>query len=281
MKLGGSLRRSRGGGGDGRGRKPRGQAAGGEGPPAPARIGGARGWVRLGAGALALGLAGWAVGYLLATRVAYPAPPPPDDLVEVPDVRGFGVSAAARQLAAAGLALGVVDSLQHPALGRDLVMGQSPLPGQLAQPGSQVRITVTLASRGRPLPDVRRVDAARALQVLETAGFMVSVDSVDSELPRGRVVSTRPAPETAVNVPSEVRLAVSRGPALVLMPYLIGMEEARALAVLDSAGLVVGGVDYVSAPAGDRGLVVGHEPAADTPLERGSAVRLAVGRAGG
>jgi serine/threonine-protein kinase len=221
------------------------------------------------------------VGYLLATRVVYPAPPPPADLVEVPDVRGFGSSAAARRLEAAGLILGVVDSLQHPALGRDLVMGQSPLPGQLALPGSEVRLTVTLASRGRPLPDVTRVDAAGARQILETAGFLVSVDSVDSELPRGRVVSTRPAPETAVNVPSEVRLAVSRGPALVLMPYLIGMDEARALALLDSAGLVVGAVDYVSAAGEDRGLVVGHEPAADTPLERGSAVRLAVGRAGG
>lgn len=280
MKLGGSLRRSRGGGGDGRRRKPGGRSSGGVERKAPPREG-AVPWVRIAIGAVALGLIGWAGGYLVATRVVYPAPPPPSDLVEVPDVRGFGASAAGLALEAAGLALGAVDSVQHPAMGRDLVMGQSPLPGQLAAPGTQVRITVTLATRGRPLPDVTRVDASRAQQVLETAGFVVLVDSVDSELPRGRVVFTRPAPETAVNVPSEVRLAVSRGPAQVRMPYLIGLEEARALAVLDSAGLVVGGVEYVPAPASEQGLVVGHEPAADTPLERGSAVRLAVGRAGG
>lgn len=279
MKLGGSLRRRRGGGGSREGKRRGGAGGGGERAGGGAE--GARRWGRILLGAAALAVVGWTGGYLLATRVVYPAPPPPTDLVEVPDVRGLGLAGAGRQIEAAGLVLGAVDSVQHPVLGRDLVMGQSPLPGQLAVPGAEVRVTMTLASRGRPLPDVRRVDAGRATQVLETAGFVVLVDSVDSELPRGRVVTSRPAPETPVTVPSEVRLAVSRGPALVVMPYLIGMEEARALAVLDSAGLVVGGVDYVSAPAGEEGRVVGHEPAADTPLERGSAVRLAVARPGG
>lgn len=279
MKLGGSLRRRRGGGGSREGKRRGGAGGGGERAGGGAE--GARRWGRVLLGAAALAVVGWTGGYLLATRVVYPAPPPPTDLVEVPDVRGLGLAGAGRQIEAAGLVLGAVDSVQHPVLGRDLVMGQSPLPGQLAVPGAEVRVTMTLASRGRPLPDVRRVDAGRATQVLETAGFVVLVDSVDSELPRGRVVTSRPAPETPVTVPSEVRLAVSRGPALVVMPYLIGMEEARALAVLDSAGLVVGGVDYVSAPAGEEGRVVGHEPAADTPLERGSAVRLAVARPGG
>jgi serine/threonine-protein kinase len=131
------------------------------------------------------------------------------------------------------------------------------------------------------VPDVRNVDASRALVVLETVGLLVVVDSVDSEIPRGRVVSTHPAEGSVVALPSQIRLSVSLGPAQVVMPYLLGMAEDAALAALDSLGLVVGGVDEVDRGGVDAGIVVDQQPAADTPVERGSAVRLAVGRRGG
>lgn len=278
MRLGGSLRRSRGGGGG-----PRRAGGGGRtGKRRASRKGQApRRWWRPAALAAALAAVGWAGGYALATRVLFPAPPPPADLVTVPDVRGTTVASAATLLGGAGLTLGAVDSLQHPSVGRDLILGQAPLPGQLAQPGAGVRVTVSLESPRRPLPDVVGVELSRARLVLETMGFVVDVDSVDSDLPRGRVVSTGPAAGAPVAVPSQVRLAVSRGPGRVAMPYLVGLDEVRAMAVLDSLGLVVGAVEYVAGREEDDGLVVAHEPAADTPLERGSAVRLAVGRRGG
>jgi len=275
MRLGGSLRRHRGGGGA----STQGSAPG----SARSRFfgGGSPAWGRLVLGAAGLALLGWGAGYLLATQVVYPAPPPPSDLVEVPDVRGLGLSPASDRLAQARLLLGPVDSLHHPRAAAGLVLGQSPLPGQLAEPGTEVRVTLSLPARARPVPDVRRVDGTQARQVLEAAGFVVSVDSVDSDIPWGRVVATRPPADAPMPVPSEVRISVSRGPALVAMPYLIGLAQAQALAVLDSVGLVAGLVDEVSAGSQDQGVVVGQEPAADTPMERGSAVRLAVGRRGG
>ena len=194
---------------------------------------------------------------------------------------GDSPPSGAERLAAVGLVLGPVDSLRHPSMPRDLVLGQAPLAGQLALPGTEVRVTRSLGPQTRPVPDVLNVDASRALVVLETGGFEVLVDSVDSDVPRGRVVSTRPPPNAVVAVPARVVLSVSRGPPLVLMPQLLGMDELRAMALLDSLGLVLGTVDEVVRPASERGTVVDQAPAADTPLERGSAVRLAVGRQGG
>lgn len=276
MKLGGSLRRSRGGGGSRRRKKaagpPSAKADGARGAPVRARL-------RLALGATALALVGWGIGYLVATRVLYPAPPP-TDLVQVPDLRGASPASGAARLAAVGLVLGPVDSLRHPSVPRDLVLGQAPLAGQLALPGTEVRVTRSLGPQTRPVPDVLNVDASRALVVLETGGFQVLVDSVDSVVPRGRVVSTRPAAYAVVAVPAQVRLAVSKGPPLVLMPQLLGMDELRAMAILDSLGLVLGAVEEVVRPASEMGTVVDQAPAADTPLERGSAVRLAVGRQG-
>jgi len=230
---------------------------------------------------LILAFLGWGVGYLVATRVVYPAPPPPTDLVEVPDLRGVGLATAGERLAGAGLSLGEVDSLRHPSVASDLILGQSPLPGQLALPGTQVQVTRSLGPQTRAVPDVVRVDADRARIILETAGFLVRLDSVDAEIPRGRVLETRPSAEAVVSLPAEIRLAVSRGPPLVPMPLLLGLDETEAMAVLDSLGLVLGEVEEVFRFGRDQGIVVEQEPPAETPMERGSAVRLAVGRRGG
>jgi hypothetical protein len=73
---------------------------------------------------------------------------------------------------------------------------------------------------------------------------------------------------------------VSMGPPLVPMPLVLGMEEADAIAMLDSLGLVVGPVEEVFRFGRDQGIVVEQEPPADTPLEPGAQVRLAVGRRG-
>lgn len=273
MKLGGSLRRTRRKGAGGAG--PR-WIEHWKGPQKPMHDG-----VRLALQILALALVGWLGGYLVATQIVFPAPPPPGNLVEVPDVRGLGLATARERLRGAGLDLGVVDSLRHPTVESGLILGQSPLPGQLAEPGVGVRVTRSLGPQLRAVPDVRHVDAGRARIVLETSGFVVAVDSVDAEIPRGRVLETTPGPEETVALPAEIRLEVSRGPPLVPMPLLLGMEEVDAVAVLDSLGLTVGEVEEVFRFGRDQGIVVEQEPPADSLLERGTAVRLSVGRRGG
>lgn len=223
---------------------------------------------------------GWLVGYLFATQLLFPAPPPPRDLSEVPDVRGLALASAGERLAGARLSLGAVDSLHHPTAASGVILGQSPLWGLVAQPGSSVRVTVSLGPQVRSVPDVLRLDQARARIVLETSGFIVDVDTVEAEEPRGRVVDVHPPTDSLVALPASVRVVVSAGPPLVAMPFVLGLEEAEAVAVLDSLGLVVSEVEEVFRFGRDQGVVVEQEPAADTQLRRGSSVRLAVGRRG-
>jgi serine/threonine-protein kinase len=225
-------------------------------------------------------LAGWVLGYLFSTRVLFPAPPQPRDLVEVPDVRGLGLTSAREQLDGAGLALGGVDSLLHPSVPRDVILGQSPLPGQVARPSSEVRVTISMGPQRRSVPDVLGLAEARARIVLETSGFVVRSDSAESEEPRGRIVDVSPAPGEQVVLPGQVRLLVSRGPPVIAMPFVLGLEEASAIAMLDSLGLVVSEVEEVFRFGRDQGIVFEQEPASDTELQRGSTVRLKVGRRG-
>jgi beta-lactam-binding protein with PASTA domain len=268
MKLGGSLERSR-----GRGRWLR--RNDGEGRPSFRSLDRK---VLLRAGGLAL--VGWIAGYVLSTRVLFPAPPPPGDLNEVPDIRGLGLMSAQEVLDASGLELGPVDSLLHPSVPEEVILGQSPLPGQIARPGSPVRVTVSLGPQRRGVPDVTGLDEDRARIVLETSGFLVASDTTESEEPRGRVVEVSPVPGQQVVLPGQVRLLVSTGPPVILMPMVLGLPEEEAVMLLDSLGLIVGPVEEMFTFGRDQGIVVQQEPASDTELQRGTEVRLWVGRRG-
>jgi serine/threonine-protein kinase len=225
-------------------------------------------------------VAGWLVGYLVATQLLFPAPPPTGDLFDVPDVRGMGVASARELLAGTGLTLGEVDSLLHPSVTEGLILGQSPLPGQLLRPDSPVRVTVSRGPQTRSVPDVTALQVDRARTVLETSGFLVSVDTAESEIERGRVIEVFPPVDSVIPLPSEVRLLVSTGPPVIVMPFVLGLPEEEARMLLDSLGLIVEEVEEVFRFGRDQGIVVQQEPASDMELERGSGVRLQVGRRG-
>jgi beta-lactam-binding protein with PASTA domain len=266
MRLGGSLRRSR-----GQGRRP--GAIG-------SRLTLFRDPQILLLMALLIILFFWA-GFLVSTRLVFPAPPPPGDLTRVPNLSGEHLPDLSRVLSEAELVLGEVDSLRHPTIPQGVVLGQSPLPGQLSLVGNAVRVAVSMGAEERPVPDVMRLRADRAQIVLEATGFEVVVDSVESEIPRGSVVAMDPEAGTEATIPQEIFLTVSMGPPMVEMPLLLGLEEEQAMAIADSMGLVVAEVETRFRFGRDQGLVVEQEPPATTLVERGAAIRLVVGRRGG
>lgn len=269
MKLGGSIRRRR-----RSGRRSRGSGDGFMGKLEFLRSG------RFLLAALGLALVGFGGGYLISTQLLFPAPPPPGDVTAVPDLTGVTELSATGLLQTAGLRLGQVDSFRHPTVPEGTVVGQSPLPGQLILVGDSVRIALSLGPEERPIPDVTRLRGDRARTVLEASGFQVVVDSVESGLPRGAVVAMEPEAGTEATIPLEVILTVSMGPPMVEMPVLLGLPEEEALEVLDSLGLVPGPIETRFRFGRDQGLVVEQEPPATTMVERGSAVRLVVGRRG-
>ena len=259
MKLGGSLARRR------RSRRDKSR-----GPIAEVSNGrrGQRGYSRLWFSVLMLALVGWFGGYLITTQFIFPTPPPPGDLFEVPDIRGGGLATARERLMGAGLILGEIDSLLHPSVPEALIIGQSPLPGQVLRPESQVRVTVSLGPQLRSVPDVLGLTEDRAQVVLASSGFLVSKDTVEADLPRGNVLEVFPPPDTVIPLPAEILMIVSTGPALVAMPLVLGLDREEALILLDSLGLMVSEIEEVFRFGRDQGVVVEQEPASEMELER-------------
>jgi beta-lactam-binding protein with PASTA domain len=224
-----------------------------------------------------IALVGLGVGYVVATRAVFPTPEPPPALQGVPDLRGIPLHEALAVLADSGLALARIDSVRHPSVDSGLVLGQSPLPGPTALPEAEVRITVSLGPEVRPVPDVTRLRGDRATTVLSASGFTVSVDTVDSRTPAGRVVQVDPVPGTELPLPGSVILRVSRGPPPFPMPNVIGLDEEEARRTLISLGLVISEVES-RLSLRNAGEVLDQSPPPDSIVELGSAVRLIVGQ---
>ena len=222
---------------------------------------------------------GFGLGWGVATRVLFPGPPPTGDLSMVPDLQGMELREARERLGGAGLSVGVIESLGHPTADSGVVVGQAPLPGQLALPSSPVRVSVSAGKEQRSVPDVSRLRSDRARTVLESAGFEVLVDSLQDDLPRGSIVSLDPPAGTDLAIPGEVRVTVSMGPPQVTMPLILGLDEAQARDTLQALGLVVSDVEEVFRFGADTGVVVDQIPPSETVLDRGSAVRFMIGRA--
>ena len=191
------------------------------------------------------------------------------------------LATARERLMGAGLILGEIDSLLHPSVPEALIIGQSPLPGQVLRPESQVRVTVSLGPQLRSVPDVLGLTEDRAQVVLASSGFLVSKDTVEADLPRGNVLEVFPPPDTVIPLPAEILMIVSTGPALVAMPLVLGLDREEALILLDSLGLMVSEIEEVFRFGRDQGVVVEQEPASEMELERGTEVRLKVGMSGG
>jgi eukaryotic-like serine/threonine-protein kinase len=226
-------------------------------------------------------LLGSTAGYLYATQVAFPGDVAETGvLLEVPDLRGGTEAEARRLLEDRNLAMGRVDSIRHPTVPVGQVVGQTPFPGQLALPGGEVELAVSQGPERRPVPDVTRLRADRALTVLRTTGFEVVVDSVDADEPAGRVIATDPSVGTTATLPSEIRMTVSLGPPMVEMPDLTGRQEVEAREALEELGLTVGEVQTRFQFGFGRGEVLGTTPEAGEMVPRGGEVHLEVASRG-
>ena len=230
--------------------------------------------------ALILAGSGLGTGYAVSTTWLFPPPPPPPALQGVPELRGSYIGAALAMLADSGLTAGRVDSIRHPAAPAGSVIGQDPLPGRTALVGSGVRVTMSLGPEIRSVPDVTRLSGGRAIATLEAGGFVVRVDTVESDRPAGRIIAIDPPPGTETSMPGSVLLQVSQGPPTFPMPSLLGYGEFEARSFLAALGLTVAEVDRRYSIL-NVNRVFGQNPAPNADVRLGTQVRLIVGQSMG
>jgi beta-lactam-binding protein with PASTA domain len=218
------------------------------------------------------------LGYLAAARWLFPAGPGDQagEVALVPDLVGLGSEEATRSLTEAGLTLQVVSRVPHPKAPDGAIIAQTPLPGQFARPGAPIQVTLSSGPQRRRIPDLRGLSARQGQIVLQRLGFETVTDSARSNAQRGQVVGSRPEAGDELELPAQVTILVSRGPAVSRVPDLSGRHVEDVPAVLRDAGLTLGDVTYDDEAFAAAGRVIAQSPPPGFALRRGGSVSIRV-----
>ncbi len=241
------------------------------------------GWLKPGAwlGALSHGhasrlfaggfLASLVAGYLVAALLLFPAPFFAEAST-VPNVIGMSQSDAQEALLAEGLLAGDAETLSHPTASSGSVVWQDPPSGVEVPEGSSIQLSVSQGPQQIPVPDVANYTGELARLLIESAGLLPVIDSVQTPLPRGEVENTSPRAGVALRPGDRVRVMVSVGPATVVMPDLLGMTLEQAQDTLEALGLVMGTFFPAISRAQAEGMIFRQQPPGGTLTAPGTNV---------
>ncbi|AGG65503.1 Stk1 family PASTA domain-containing Ser/Thr kinase [Corynebacterium callunae] len=168
-------------------------------------------------------------------------------MVQVPDVSGMSLEAAAQAIEAAGLTLNQNVSEEYSAVVyAGNVISQTPTPGQEVAIGAAVSLTVSSGVENVRVPLTTGMKWEQAQQNLISLGFVPEVTEVDSSLPAGEVISVSNE-GTELPKGSTISVQISNG-MIITAPDLARMNTQEALAALRAAGWT----------APDQSLIVGE-----------------------
>lgn len=195
---------------------------------------------------------------------------------EVPKLTGMSVPQAEATVRDAGFTT-ATDEVYHDDVPEDRVAGSEPGAGSKVVRGDVVTLLVSLGKPTVPgIPgnhdpgDYRRLLEERTLTARDG-------DAVySSDVAEGGIASVDPAPGTAVATGSPVTVHLSKGPAPVTIPDVVGLKREDAEKVLENAGLKVGNVRESFDGSRDADEVIAIEPGSGTEVDTGSSVTLEV-----
>ncbi len=197
------------------------------------------------------------------------------ELVAVPNVVGQQSDVASAQLNNAGFEVSL-QQLQSDDRPNGEVIRQRPSPDDRAEEGSTVTIFVSSGPGQAVVPDVVGKPLEAARKELEKLRFSVTVERAFSEgVPEGRVLETRPDPNSQLDIGSTVTLVVSRGPEQVEVPDVVGLSESDASAVLQDTGFNVASKRQESETVAP-GTVISVKPGEGELVTLGDTVTLTV-----
>jgi len=223
----------------------------------------------------AIVFAGLLIGYVGTVLFVFPPQRAEVNLTRVPDLVGRTPEEARARAERSKLGYEEVGGIHHGDSAR-VVLAQEPLSGQLAEPGSPIRVTVNLGPKQRALPNVVGLGRAQAEIVLKQAGYKSELEWVDDDADVGLVVDTEPGPATALALSSTVRVLVSAGSRVVQVPDLVTRSLVEARSSLDRLGLQLGEVTPDSASLAAPGTVLAQVPDAGTRVSRGTPIAVVV-----
>jgi beta-lactam-binding protein with PASTA domain/predicted Ser/Thr protein kinase len=197
--------------------------------------------------------------------------------VVVPNVVGADRAAAEARLSREGFQTTTVErtSQERP---EGEVMGTDPAPGEQADKGSTVRLTVSGGPGTASVPAVEGLTRESARARLRKAGFQIAERRESSDtVPDGKAIRTSPPEGSTLEKGREVTLLLSTGKEQVEVPDVTGQTFDEASSELRNRGFQVSRKDQPTDDE-DPGTVLSQTPDSGGKVDKGSTVTLTVAK---
>ncbi len=197
--------------------------------------------------------------------------------VEVPSLIGRDVDSAQKLLKKKGLKLKVEKEEYSKEVPPNHIISQDPEPGTKLKKGSEIRVVVSKGVEKVEVPEVVGLDEVEAGSILGGLGLKAVVEErvYSEEYEEGEVISQDPKPGSKLPKGSEVRLVISKGVELVVVPDVINLSISEAISTLKKAGLKYTKKEKSSETI-PEGTVISQNPSPGIEVKKGTTVELVV-----
>lgn len=196
------------------------------------------------------------------------------DMKDVPNVVGKGQDEASRTLADAGLALGAVTDAYSEEVPPGQVISQSVAAGTSLAHDSTVDVVLSKGREPRTVPSLTGKGASAAKSSIEALGLVASpTEAYSDTVPEGQVISQQTREGSTVYRGDSVSYTVSKGPEMVTVPDVVGLQRQEAHDKLEGAGFTVQ-EDLIL--GGFFNTVRSSDPAGGSKVKKGSTVTISI-----
>lgn len=197
----------------------------------------------------------------------------------VPPVTSLTVDEATVILAPLELGVEVVEEFSED-IPAGVIIRTEPASGENARKGSPVKLFVSKGQERYIIPsDLAGKDPKDATSALEALTLVISGPNevFDELIPVGKVVSTDPIGGTSVKRETPVTVLVSKGPAPVEVPPIIGTLITDATTTLGALGLTTETIreDFDDSPAG---TILTTDPIPGTTVPKGTVIKVVLSK---
>ncbi len=215
---------------------------------------------------LIVGLA-WTAQYIVP-RLLFPAE------VQVPNITGLTYSDAQRLLNQYGLRIQLVREVFDNERAAGSVVSQDPSPGRTVREGREIAVQISRGPEYVSMPDVVGLTTREARLQLTQAGFILGEEEpvMDLDAPLNVVVGQEPPADQEVPLGIPVNLRINRGRealGMVAVPDVRGETMGVAQAILEEAGLAVGGTWPEFSTSVEAGRIIEQNPGPGQEVEAG------------
>ena len=162
------------------------------------------------------------------------------------------------------------------------IMKQSVKSGEIVEKDAEITITVSKGMKMVEIENFKNYTLDDAKNILESSGFICSVvETQDSKVPAGFVISTDPEAHTTVTVGTSVTIYVSAGASSVTeetiaeVPDFTGSTAEEAFDLGDKAGVAIK-ISYEYSDEVAKGIVVRQSVEKGTEVEKDTIVEIII-----